>query len=76
MWTATGRRMLPPLQLDADVAFLSAGAHHRLLAATATGALHLWDLERQRCLLVDSLQPALAAAAVAGTTGKGKWGAT
>jgi hypothetical protein len=69
VWTAEGRRALPPIQLPAPCAFLAAAAPHQLLAVCCNGALLQWDIKQQACVLQETVAPVLAAAAAAHTTG-------
>ena len=58
-----GRRLLPAVQLGSPAAFLACDAGWRLLAVTAHGDLHLWDLRAQQCLVEASVRPLLGTAA-------------
>jgi protein HIRA/HIR1 len=55
VYSTAGRRILPPLQLGAPVAFLVVGPGEgdrrwRLMVVTIAGRLFLWDLQKQECL--------------------------
>jgi protein HIRA/HIR1 len=68
VWTAEGRRALSPIQLPAPAAFLAAAAPHQLLVVSSSGQLMQWHMRRHVCVLQESVQPVLAAAAAANTT--------
>ena len=51
------------MQLGSPAAFLACDAGWKLLAVTAHGDLHLWDLRSQQCLVEASVRPLLGTAA-------------
>lgn len=68
-WSAAGRRVTPPVVMDSPVAFLAAAAPWRLMAVTCTARLQVWDLERRKCILNESVMPVINAAATADASG-------
>lgn len=66
MYTAGGRRLLPPVQLGGRPAFLAAGGPWRLLAVAAGGDLRVWDLAALRSEVQGSAAPLLALAPARG----------
>jgi TUP1-like enhancer of split len=60
VYTAGGRRLLPPVQLGGRPAFLAAADPWRLLAVAAGGALWVWDLAALRVEVQGSAAPLLA----------------
>ncbi|KAG8982395.1 HIR complex subunit, partial [Tulasnella sp. 427] len=47
VYTMNGRRLLPTLALDSSCTFL-AGSKNSLMAITASGRLHVWDVKMQK----------------------------
>lgn len=66
VYTAGGRRLLPPVQLGGRPAFLAAAAPWRLLAVAAGGALWVWDLAALAVEVHGSASPLLALAPARG----------
>lgn len=67
MFTAGGRRLLPPVQLGGRPAFLAADAGWRLLAVAAGGAFWVWDLAALRVEVQGSAAPLLSLAPARGS---------
>ena len=76
-----GIRLLPPLMLGAPVTHVECSAirtvsstrakpyDRYLLVVCADGALHLWETTTMRCVVVDSVQPALRSMALGACSG-------
>jgi hypothetical protein len=60
VYSPAGRRLVPPIRLDSATAFLASDAGHRLLAASTTGAVRVWDVQRLECVAEASVAPLLA----------------
>jgi protein HIRA/HIR1 len=45
-WTKTGRRLLPPIILEAQPCFLESHGHY-LMCITSVGILHIWSLNSE-----------------------------
>ena len=61
VYSPAGSRPFPPLALGGAPAFAAASGP-RLLLVSSSGALRLWDVPSQRCLLAESVAPLLAQA--------------
>lgn len=60
VFTASGRRLLPPVQLGGPPAFLAADAGWRLLAVAVSGGFWVWDLAALRVKVQGTAAPLLA----------------
>ena len=59
VYTQGGRRMLPAVQLEGPAAFLATDTGWLLMAVASSGAMRVWDLEKQQLRLEGSIEALL-----------------
>lgn len=63
VYTQGGRRMLPAMQLERPAAFLANDTGWLLMAVASSGAMRVWDLQKQQLRLEGSIEALLHGAA-------------
>ena len=63
VYTQGGRRMLPAMQLEGPAAFLASDTGWLLMAVANSGAMRVWNLEKQQLCLEGSIEALLHGAA-------------
>ena len=71
VYTRGGRRMLPAMQLEGPAAFLANDTGWLLMAVASSGAMRVWDLQKQQLRLEGSVDALLH-----GTAGDARGGQT
>lgn len=60
VFSAAGRRLLPPIPLGGPAAFMATDGHWRLMVMGVDARVRVWDMARQTCVLDASAAPIMA----------------